>query len=64
MDFSKVRDFEYSYYSLADVVPWSALIAPGIVINKDESFLVDGKIPHSVWNDYDGKTVMIGITIK
>lgn len=35
-----------------------------VVINKDESFLVDGKIPHSVWNDYDGKTVMIGITIK
>ena len=39
MDFSKVRDFEYSYYSLADVVPWSALIAPGIVINKDESLM-------------------------
>lgn len=35
-----------------------------VVIKKDESFLVDGKKPHSVWNDFDGQTVMIGITIK
>lgn len=39
MDFSKVKDFEYSYYSLADAVSWSALIAPGIVVNKDESLM-------------------------
>ena len=39
MDFSKVKDFEYSYFSLADVVSWSALVAPGIVINKDESLM-------------------------
>ena len=35
-----------------------------IIVKKDESFLVDGKIPHSVWNNYDGKTVMIGISVK
>lgn len=35
-----------------------------IIVKKDESFLVDGKIPHSVWNNTDGETVMIGITIK
>ena len=39
MDFSKVKDFEYSYYRLADAVSWSALIAPGIVVNKDESLM-------------------------
>ena len=35
-----------------------------IIIKKDESFLVNGKIPHSVWNNYDSKTVMIGISVK
>ena len=35
-----------------------------IIVKKDESFLVDGKIPHSVWNNHDGKTVMIGISVK
>ncbi len=34
-----------------------------VIIRKDESFLVDGKIPHSVWSNTDGETVMIGITV-
>lgn len=34
-----------------------------VIIRKDESFLVDGKIPHSVWNNIDDETVMIGITV-
>ena len=34
-----------------------------VVVKKNESFLVNGKIPHSVWNNYDGETVMIGITV-
>lgn len=35
-----------------------------IVIHKDESFLVDGTIPHSVWSNQNDETVMIGISVK
>ncbi|MDE6784783.1 MAG: cupin domain-containing protein [Ruminococcus sp.] len=35
-----------------------------IIIKKNESFLVNGTIPHSVWNNYDGETIMIGITVS
>ena len=35
-----------------------------VIVKKDESFLVEGKIPHSVWNNYDGETVTIGISVK
>lgn len=34
-----------------------------IIIKKDESFLVDGSIPHAVWNNVASETVMIGISI-
>lgn len=35
-----------------------------VIVKKNESFLVKGKIPHSVWNNSDGETVMIGITVQ
>ena len=35
-----------------------------IIIKKNESFLVNGTIPHSVWNNYDDETIMIGITVS
>lgn len=35
-----------------------------IILKKDESFLVKGSIPHSVWNNIDTETVMIGISVK
>src|SRR5574344_2162633 len=35
-----------------------------VVVSKDESYLVKGNIPHSVWNNFDGVTVMIGITLR
>ncbi|MDD6039398.1 MAG: cupin domain-containing protein [bacterium] len=35
-----------------------------IVVNQDESFLVKGTIPHAVWNNQKGETVMIGISVK
>lgn len=35
-----------------------------IIVKKDELFLVKGEIPHSVWNNIDEETVMIGISIK
>ncbi len=35
-----------------------------IILRKDESYLVDGKIPHSIWNNLDDTTVMLGISVK
>ena len=35
-----------------------------ILVEKDQSYLVEGKVPHSIWNDSDETTVMIGITLK
>lgn len=34
------------------------------ILNVNESFLVKGSIPHSVWNNIDGTTVMVGISVK
>ena len=34
-----------------------------IIVKKNESFLVKGKIPHSVWNNANEETVMIGISV-
>ena len=34
------------------------------IVKKDESILVCGKIPHSVWNNTSEKTVIIGISVK
>ena len=34
-----------------------------VIIHKDESFLVEGRIPHSVWNNTENVTKMIGITV-
>lgn len=35
-----------------------------IIIPENESFLVKGTIPHSVWSNQDEETVMIGISVK
>jgi len=35
-----------------------------IIIKQNESFLLNGSIPHSVWNNIDGLTVMVGLTVK
>jgi quercetin dioxygenase-like cupin family protein len=34
-----------------------------VIIGKNESFLVRGDIPHSVWNNIDDTTVMIGLSV-
>lgn len=34
-----------------------------VIVKKDEAFLVQGKIPHAVWNNANGQTVMIGISV-
>ena len=40
------------------------LAASEVVVKKDEAFLVEGSIPHSVWNNIETETVMIGISVK
>lgn len=35
-----------------------------VIVKKDESFLVEGRIPHAVWNNVEGETVMIGISVR
>ncbi len=35
-----------------------------VILKKDEAFLVNGSVPHSVWNNCDSETVMIGISVK
>lgn len=35
-----------------------------VIVGKDEAYLVKGQIPHSVWNNIDGETIMIGISVK
>lgn len=35
-----------------------------VIVCENESYLVDGSLPHSVWNDSDTTTVMLGISIK
>lgn len=34
-----------------------------VVIHKNESFLVNGERPHSVWNNINQTTTMLGISI-
>lgn len=35
-----------------------------VIIRQDETYLVKGTIPHSVWSNQDDETVMIGISVK
>jgi len=35
-----------------------------VIVGENESYLVDGKIPHSVWNNIKETTVMVGVSIK
>lgn len=35
-----------------------------IILKENESYLVQGSIPHSIWNHIDEETIMIGISTK
>ena len=35
-----------------------------VIVKENESYLVEGSIPHSVWNNFSETTVMIGISVK
>jgi len=35
-----------------------------IIIKENDSYLVDGKTPHSVWNNGTRQAIMIGLSVK
>lgn len=35
-----------------------------VIVRQNESYLVDGRIPHAVWNNSESQTVMIGISVQ
>ena len=35
-----------------------------VILSKNEFYLVKGKIPHSVWNNREEVTMMVGISTK
>ncbi|MDE7078952.1 MAG: cupin domain-containing protein [Clostridia bacterium] len=35
-----------------------------IILKKDQSYLVEGAVPHSIWSNSDEETVMIGVSLK
>lgn len=35
-----------------------------VIVKENESYLIKANVNHSVWNNSDGETVMIGITLK
>lgn len=34
------------------------------IVKKNESFFVDGMIPHSIWNNSDSTTTVIKISVE
>lgn len=34
-----------------------------VIVKENQSYLVNGKIPHSVWNNTDTETIMVGISV-
>ena len=35
-----------------------------VIIRENEAYLLDGRLPHSVWGSADGETVMLGISVR
>ncbi len=35
-----------------------------VIINENESYLVESNVLHSVWNNINDTTIMLGITLK
>ncbi len=57
----------HSHHHLFIVVQGEAKILldnKEIILKENKSYLVEGNIPHSVWNNSTETTVMVGISIK
>jgi len=62
---SELHTHEHNHLFI--VVTGEAKIVMGdetIVVKENESYLVEGSIPHSVWNNILETTVMIGISVR
>jgi mannose-6-phosphate isomerase-like protein (cupin superfamily) len=61
----KVHTHEHNHLFI--VVQGEAKIILGektVIVKENESYLVQGTVPHSVWNNQEDTTVMIGISVK
>lgn len=61
-----VENHTHSHNHLFIVTEGEAKIIVGdktVILKKNESFLVDGTIPHSCWNNIDKQTTIIGISL-
>lgn len=61
------KQHTHEHNHLFIVVKGQAKICLGneeIILKENESYIVDGKIPHSIWNDFSNTTTMIGLSIK
>ncbi|MDE5655094.1 MAG: cupin domain-containing protein [Clostridia bacterium] len=61
-----VEKHTHFHNHLFSVLEGEAKIVVGeqfVILKQGESFLVDGTIPHSVWNNCEKQTVMLGISV-
>ena len=62
-----LKPHTHSHNHLFSVLEGEAKVLLGedvVIVKQGESFLVDGSIPHSVWNNCDIQTVMLGISVE
>lgn len=62
-----IRPHTHEHNHLFIVTQGEAKILLGdreVILKKDEAYLVEGRLPHSVWNSGSGETTMIGISVK
>ena len=61
-----IEKHTHRHHHLFIVVEGEAMLCMAdntIIIKENESYLVDGSIPHSVWNNLTSTTKMIGISV-
>lgn len=59
-EFEVITAVQVNHYLQAKVL----LDKEEVIIKENEAFLVEGRIPHSVWNNAESETVMIGISVE
>jgi mannose-6-phosphate isomerase-like protein (cupin superfamily) len=62
-----VKPHTHEHNHLFIVVKGEAKIILGdrvVILKENESYLAEGTIPHSVWNNLSETTVMVGISVK
>lgn len=61
-----LENHTHKHHHLFTVIEGEAVIIldqEKVILKKNESYLVKGDIPHSIWNNCEETTVMLGISI-